>query len=111
MFFYGVYLNDPRERTPTPDASKGWLNPDSPLIDVKVRRALSKAIDRDAVNKAFFGGEGKPQFNSHFGPSRQGWDPSWERRFQEEYGYDQAAARRLLAEAGYGPSKPTPGSS
>jgi len=106
MHVYGVYLNDRTERTPTPDASKGLMYPDSPLNDVRVRRALSKAIDREALNKAFFGGEGKPMHLSHFSPTRPGWDPGWERRFQEQYGYDREAARRLLAEAGYGPAKP-----
>ena len=100
MQIYGVYLNDPGERTPKPDASKGWMYPDSPLMDLRVRRALSKAIDRSALNKAFFGGEGKPMALTHFSPSRQGWDPSWENRLQEYYGYDKDAARRLLSEVG-----------
>jgi peptide/nickel transport system substrate-binding protein len=101
----GVFLNDRTERTPNPDASKGWLFPDSPMMDVRIRKALSKAIDRNALNKAFFGGQGKLMYNPHFTPSRLGWDPAWERRYQEEYGYDVEAAKKLLADAGYGPSK------
>ena len=36
-----------------------------------------------------------------FYPDLEGWDPTWEKRFPEMYGYDLAAAKRLLAEAGY----------
>ena len=36
-----------------------------------------------------------------FYPDLPGWDPTWEKRFEEMYGYDPAAAKRLLAEAGY----------
>ena len=61
VFFqmFGQFLHDPRERTATPDDTKGWMFPDSPVNDVRVRRALSKAIDRDSLNKAFFGNGGK----------------------------------------------------
>ena len=108
IHIYGAFLNDGRERTPTPDDSKGWMYPDSPVMDVRVRRALSKALDREALNKAFFGGEGRPMYNSHFSATRMGWNPTWEARFKEEYAYDPEAARRLLAAAGYGPGKPMP---
>lgn len=103
---YGVYLNDTNERTATPDASKGWMYPDSPMMDVRFRRALSKAINREDLNKAFFGGEGSIMHNAHFSKTRVGWDPSWETRYREQYGYDLEAAKRLLAEAGFGPGKP-----
>ena len=36
-----------------------------------------------------------------FYPDLPGWDPTWEKRFPEMYGYDRQAAKRLLAEAGY----------
>ena len=35
-----------------------------------------------------------------FYPDLPGWDPTWEKRFPEMYGYDVQAAKRLLAEAG-----------
>ena len=89
------YLNDPA------DPSKGAMHPNSPLMDVRVRKALSKAIDRNELNKAFFGGEGVIAASVQINATRPGWDPSWERRFQDEYGYDPDAARKLLAEAGY----------
>lgn len=99
--FRGVYLNDPK------DPSKGYKYPDSPMMDLKVRRALNKAINRDELNKTLLAGKGELLINNHFHPLfRKGWNPDWEKRFPEEYGYDQAKARALLQEAGYGPGKP-----
>lgn len=85
---------------------KGPLFPKSPIGDVRVRQALNKAIDRNAINAAFFEGEGETVYLSGFSPTRAGWDPTWKERFNEMYGYDPAAARKLLAAAGYGPSRP-----
>ena len=88
------------------DPESGRKFPDSPLLGQKVRQALSKAIDRDALNTAFFAGEANAMFNNHFHPTRLGWDASWETRFPAQYGYDPAAAKSLLAEAGYNSSNP-----
>jgi len=74
--------------------------PTSPLMDPRVRKALNKAINRDELNRAFFAGKGEPMYLNHFHPTREGWDPSWASRFPDEYGYDAARARALLAEAG-----------
>ncbi len=98
--FYCCYFNDLK------DPSKGYRYPDSPLMDVRVRRALSKAIRRDDLNKAFFRGKAEPMYLNSYHPALRGWDPSWEKRFQDEYGYDPDAARKLLADAGYGPARP-----
>ncbi len=99
--FRGVYLND------TKDVSKGYKFPDSPFMDLKVRRALNKAINRDELNKTLLAGKGELMVNNHFHPVyRKGWNADWEKRFPEEYGYDQTRARALLQEAGYGPGKP-----
>ena len=72
----------------------------SPLMDPRVRRALNKAINRDELNRAFFANKGETLYLSHHDPIREGWDPTWQSRFPEEYGYDQARARALLAEGG-----------
>ena len=82
------------------------LFPDAPLWDLRLRKALNKAIDRDEINTAFFGGEGDLMMLQNSHPTRLGWNPEWEKRFQAEYGYDPAAAKNLLAEAGYGPNNP-----
>ena len=88
------------------DASQGKLYPESPLNDAKVRRAFNKAINKDELNKAFFAGKGEPMLVNHMHPSRSGWNPEWERKYKDAYGYDPAAARALLAEAGYSAAKP-----
>lgn len=84
----------------------GYAYCDSPLLDVRVRRALSKAIDRKALNNSFFGGRATEVHNAHLVPGEVYWNDEWDRNFQEEYGYDPAAAQKLLAEAGYGPDTP-----
>jgi ABC-type transport system substrate-binding protein len=39
-------------------------------------------------------------------PTLPGWNPEWEKKFQETWGFNPDQAKKLLAEAGYGPSKP-----
>jgi peptide/nickel transport system substrate-binding protein len=99
--FMGSYLNNPD------DPSSGYKWPDSPVMDVRVRKALSKAVDRDALNK-LFQGDGSPMYLRFHeaGFDGPGFNPDWESRFPDEYGYDPAAARQLLADAGFGPSNP-----
>ena len=88
-----------------PDTKK-YANPDSPLLDDRVRKALNKAIDRDALNKAFMGDRAEVMILNHFHPTREGWDPSWADRWDDEYGFDADAAKSLLKEAGYSDSSP-----
>jgi ABC-type transport system substrate-binding protein len=88
------------------DPAAGWVFPNAKLADVRVRRALTKAINRDELNKTFFRGKGAPTYLTSFDPTRYGWNPDWEKRFAAEYGYDTEAAKRLLSDAGYGPDNP-----
>jgi len=97
---YCCYLNEKKN----PDS--GYIYPDSPLMDLRVRKALNKAINRDEMNQALFNGKGTLMYVNHFNSSRPGWDESWVTRFPAEYGYDPEAAKALLAEAGYGPNNP-----
>ena len=66
-----------------------------PLDDRRVRQAIARSIDRPALVSRFLGGHGLPARNplppSLWGYSTRTKDP----------GLDRAAARRLLAEAGY----------
>jgi peptide/nickel transport system substrate-binding protein len=88
------------------DPASGRKFPDSPLLNQNVRKALSKAIDRAALNEAFFGNEAEQAVHSHFHPSRLGWNAAWVNGFDAEYDYDPAAARAALAEAGYNADNP-----
>ena len=106
--FLGVF------RTPSTVETRGSLPPldaafrypDSPFHDIRVRQALSHAVDRDEINTAFFNGKAELMHINHFHPTRPGWDPSWEQRYPEKYGYNPQRAIELLAEAGYGPNNP-----
>ena len=51
--------------------------------------------------KVLYKGRATPMYVHGFYPDLAGWDPTWEKRFPELYGYDVPAAKRLLAEAGY----------
>ena len=66
--------------------SLGVKNPASPLNDPRVRRLLNKAINRDELNRKFFGGKGVVSINQPFHQTRQGWNPDWEKQYPEEYG-------------------------
>jgi peptide/nickel transport system substrate-binding protein len=85
---------------------EGWpLYPDAVLLDLNVRKALNKAIQRDVVMNAF-APNGEKMILNHFHPQFAGWNPDWAKNFESEYGYDPAAARTLLAESGYNPKNP-----
>ncbi|UZG46209.1 ABC transporter substrate-binding protein [Caldimonas thermodepolymerans] len=68
----------------------------NPLKDVRVRRALYQAIDINAIHKNIMRGMSQPT-GTLIAPQVNGWT----RRADQRYPYDPAAARKLLAEAGY----------
>ncbi|WP_135468299.1 ABC transporter substrate-binding protein [Crenalkalicoccus roseus] len=71
----------------------------SPLRDVRVRRALNLAIDREGLKQLLGGMMVAPV--GTYQPGHPWWgNPSFQIRT------DKAEARRLLAEAGYGPNRP-----
>ena len=81
----------------TPDK----LDPDLPVVNKLVRQAMNKAIDREEMIDTLLRGRAEIATHQPFHPTRQAWDPSWLDRFDEFYGFDPAAARQLLADAGY----------
>lgn len=99
LFFGGMYL-----MPGDPD-----FDPTTPWADLRVRRAMNKAINRDELNDFIFRGEGERMHVTaccHPVLDPNIYNPEWETRWDEEYGYDPEEAKRLLAEAGYGPDNP-----
>jgi len=73
----------------------GKTSADTPLKDVRVRRAISMAIDRQAIVKQLVGGASKVIDSACF-PTQVGCTDDVPR-----YAYDVAAAKKLMAEAGH----------
>ncbi|MBI4201349.1 MAG: hypothetical protein HY531_03545, partial [Chloroflexi bacterium] len=67
------------------------------LKDVRVRQALSYAIDRETITKVLLGGLAKPKHVMFGNPQSVGWteDPS------TKFPYNPAKARQLIKEAGF----------
>ena len=70
-------------------------NAKKPFDDIRVRRALSYAVDRQAVVDGAMFGVGTP-IGSHYSPADPGYVD-----LTGVYPYDPAKAKALLAEAGY----------
>ena len=85
-----------------PDAEHPWIGDphgtggNSMESALKVRQAMSMAIDRETLLNTVFGGLGLPTAQyTGFLPSDDGWKDEW------DVSYDLDAAKALLAEAGY----------
>jgi peptide/nickel transport system substrate-binding protein len=74
-------------------ASKG------PISDVRVREALSLAINREEIANKFFNGLAEPGGVLWTAPTSWGYEPAW--TTGNYFKYDTTAAKALLKEAGY----------
>jgi ABC-type transport system substrate-binding protein len=79
----------------------GKLDLSVPWTKKEVRQAINKAINRDELLRVLYKGRATYTYVAGYYPGLPGWDSTWEKRFPEMYGYDPAAAKRLLAQAGY----------
>jgi len=70
-----------------------------PLRDIRVRQALTYAVDRDAINEVL-GGIVTP-FYGFLVPAQAGYSAEEEEKLSETLRYDPEHARALLAEAGW----------
>jgi oligopeptide transport system substrate-binding protein len=117
---YAAYLNGERDWTLTPDSVVNVVLQDSdlsqqakqyneltvfwvhmnnekmPLNDVRIRRALNKAIDRSALIRDIASGVGLPA-TSIIPPGM----PGFQEGLGQELGFDPTGAQALLAEAGF----------
>jgi peptide/nickel transport system substrate-binding protein len=104
--FKGVFLDRNYGTYEAQNTPCGYAHCDSPFLDVRVRKAMNKAIDRNILNEAYFGNKGQIMVMNHHRPGAAYHNPAWDQNFESEYGFDPAASRALLAEAGYGPDNP-----
>jgi ABC-type transport system substrate-binding protein len=76
-----------------------------PFNDVRVRMALQKAIDLPAIAKSHYSGAIDPSPSTLTATKyMKGWGfpyEEWPQALRDQYAYDPAAARKLLADAGY----------
>jgi ABC-type transport system substrate-binding protein len=95
-YFGGLYFA-------TPDK----LDAKVPFVDKRVRQAMNKAINRNALAQTLFVGKVLPVRIPGYHPQLDPaiwpgiWNPDWDKRFEELYGYDPVKAKELLAQAGY----------
>ena len=68
-----------------------------PFNNPKVREAMCYAIDRDAVIKTAFAGQGTPLFGAPVMKGSVAYDPA----YTNYYSYDPEKAKAILTEAGY----------
>ena len=72
-----------------------------PHLDVRVREAINRAIDREHINEVLFNGIGRTSPVWGYHPAQPGWNPRWTREFDSRYGYDPERAHQLLQESGH----------
>src|SRR5215471_7345174 len=88
-------------------ASPDKLDPKVPFMKPEVRQAMNMAVNRQAIANAVLGGKTQPHRVMCYHPQLSTtvwpgiWNPDWDKRFEERFGYDPAKAKALLAQAGY----------
>ena len=102
----GGYLDTTYSRYEAQGTPCGYVHCDSPWLDPRVRKAMNKAVDKDALNDAFFRGAGQNMVMQGIPEDSPAFNPEWLAAYPAEYGYDPATARSLLAEAGFGSNNP-----
>ncbi len=75
-----------------------------PFKDIRVRKALNMAVNREELAKTYWGGtvDGKPA--GLFSPYSKGYAfpySDWPQQLKDEYSYNPERAKQLLAEAGF----------
>ena len=88
-------------------ASPDKLDPKVPFVKKEVRQAMNLAVNRQAIADNLLGGKVQPHRIMGYHQQLDGaiwpgiWNPDWDKRFEDLYGYDPAKAKALLVQAGY----------
>jgi peptide/nickel transport system substrate-binding protein len=77
------------------------FNPDLPWDDVRMREAMNRALDREAILDVVYAGRAEMLPVYGMSPNHEGYVPELVERFDAAYGYDPERAKELLAELGY----------
>ncbi len=94
-----------------PDSNAASIEPrndTTPFNDIRVRKAMQMAVDLPAIAKTLYGGAADPSPSSFSSSAMSTWGKGWGFPYDEwpqdlkdEYAYNPALAKKLLAEAGY----------
>jgi peptide/nickel transport system substrate-binding protein len=82
--------------SPNSAAMMHFCKASGPLADAKVRQAINKALDREAISEAVYSGTAEPQ-TEPWPEGHRLWNPE----AAETLAYDPEGAKQLLADAGY----------
>ncbi|MFN3825484.1 MAG: ABC transporter substrate-binding protein [Pseudorhodobacter sp.] len=91
MLFNGTFLTEGDDK----------LDPTLPWLDVRIREAINRAVDREAVIDVLY--DGRASILPVFGmdPRHEGYREDLVEKFEDYYGFDPERAKALMAEAGY----------
>jgi len=83
-------------------------NDRTPFNDIRVRKAMQMAIDLPTIARDYFQGLVEPYpstlLSNYLSRSMKGWGfpyEEWPKDLKDEYAYNPAAAKQLLADAGF----------
>jgi peptide/nickel transport system substrate-binding protein len=86
------------------DTNVPWANPTTGKL---VRQAMNMAVNRKAIGDNILAGKVEPLWNHGFHSKLSealwpgAYNPDWEKRYNDLYGYNPTRAKELLAQAGY----------
>ena len=88
------------------DGTRGQDPPyTNPLFDIRVREAIFRGIDEEALMISMVGERGSPQWLHSAQPGTEGFDQRFIDEYEDTYGFNPDRSRELIADAGYAPGE------